>query len=365
MGKKTNCSIVLLTALTLVLHWRHPVFWDQRSPYGEPPARRKEPTEKGSSSSEKENTAPVVKEEASETSQGRTHTSITPAVQEESLHHDRHNWVPKQFIKASEEPSCKAPVNLTQINELLDYPPWNDIDWQGVDGKRHAACGQKKCYFTSRTNSTIGYLVANPISFKRMVQSSKVQKDLLEHFDSKVLELRGDAPRLVKLSPLMACLLFDYAYPYDGRLVNKQGFGPHYPEYKEVVVHKVLKAPDPHIMIGTSSQKYKALKNQWGPFSKEHRVNATAAFLQMRLEFANLDRVFQKYPALYRDFQAIMDVHGNIYHMDVDRMFSERSQGRENWGPHKEKFRYYTPKLLRAVEKTARDYEKNVLSQSL
>jgi hypothetical protein len=69
--------------------------------------------------------------------------------------------------------------------------------------------------------------------------------------------------------------------------------------------------------------KMQKQEDEWYQFVQDHVVNGTQFMQQFELDAQQSIKVLQNYPRLCYDYQLILDAHGNLYHLDLDRAFEE------------------------------------------
>lgn len=261
-----------------------------------------------------------------------------------------HYWASRNFTRATVHADCTNELNLEELHAELNQPVWVDIDWEGIDGRRHAACGSFKCYLNSATNESVGYLVAQARLFPQMSRASSLVAQLRETMGANVLEFPGETPQLVNISTQMACLLADYSYQMH-RTAERQQIILN-PSMTQVVVHRVRRAPEPYIILGVSKGKRRRFRDEWATFMKDNNANRTEAYLQFSREIEKVRQSLKTFPNLAFDFQGLIDTHGTFYHMDMDRLF-EKNFSRSEYKEALEDFDYYIPQFLKVVRQAA------------
>mmetsp|Transcript_7031 Transcript_7031/g.14401 ORF Transcript_7031/g.14401 Transcript_7031/m.14401 type:complete len:342 (-) Transcript_7031:287-1312(-) len=220
---------------------------------------------------------------------------------------------------------------LSEINQM----PWLDMDF----GHNTTVCGNNKCYYPSRTNSSVGYLVAGNVSktFHTMTMATVLERDLYETFGAHVLSLPDELPQLVDLSHEMECLLADRArQPARPPDMQQLVFYPNLtddPYYRptdrprHVVVHRVNPAPEPYLLLALTLVKLNTFMTSFPSFVQNHVSNKTAFRINFLRQLEDLRPLVEARPELYPDFQGLVDYNGNFYHMDVDRAFQNWTTG--------------------------------------
>jgi hypothetical protein len=73
--------------------------------------------------------------------------------------------------------------------------------------------------------------------------------------------------------------------------------------------------------MGISPGKRQYFLEHWSSFVKENHGNLAAAFMNFQLQLKQIQQAMAVYPRLVNDFQGLVDVEGNFFHMDMDRLF--------------------------------------------
>ena len=238
------------------------------------------------------------------------------------------NAFPECYDEGTTLSSTRQKALLSEINQM----PWLDMHF----GHDTTVCGKNKCYFPSRTNPFVGYLVAANVTkmFHTMTKATVLERDLYEQFGANVLSLPGELPHLIDVSHEMECLLADRARqparpPHMQQLVFYPNLtnDPYYratDRPRQVVVHRVVPAPEPYLLLALTKVKLKTFMTYFPPFVQNHVSNKTAFRSNLLRQLKGLPTLVEARPELYPDFQGLIDYNGNFYHMDVDRAF-------QNW----------------------------------
>jgi hypothetical protein len=226
------------------------------------------------------------------------------------------------------------------LQQDLSSQPWADFDWS----ISQATCGCNKCFYPSRSNQSEGYLIAANIVkvYDNMQRSMEVEERLRHSMPARVMSL--SPPELIPMpSPPMMCLLADRTYQ-PSRLPDLQEhifFPPNLTmpyslgepaQRGQLVIQKVLRVPEPYFLLGWSENKILHVQQHLPHFIQQHAPNQTAFVEQLTVELVhNIPKAFDVVPDLVMDMQGLVDVHGNFYHIDVDRVFKKWSSGMKEW----------------------------------
>jgi len=98
-----------------------------------------------------------------------------------------------------------------------------------------------------------------------------------------------------------------------------------FPENTTAFVQRVKVAPEPNLLIGCVESKVKVFEQYLGDFMES--VNDKDEFGRRFQENLKMARKLlnEVEPCLVKDFQALVDTDGNLYHLDFDRCFSPES----------------------------------------
>ena len=201
----------------------------------------------------------------------------------------------------------------------LQQPVWCDLDWS-----RGGTCGHAKCFFPSTSNATVGYLVGWASLYPQMLQSSRHMHQLMDILGTEyVLEWSGAVPELVDVSAALARRLEQASrqpHPRQTAVFNAT-------TTRQVVVHRVRRLTQPTILIGVSQGKRRHFLDTWPDWiqQQQHANASSSTIAAARHRFSQalikVQQAFEVFPRLVYDFQGLVDVDGNLYHMDLDRLW--------------------------------------------
>lgn len=240
-------------------------------------------------------------------------------------------------------PEAERKNMLADLDKELNQKEWVDIDWQvqNKKGYRRATCGKLTCFFPSRSHDQLGYVVTHGKAYDAMkkVQDALVPK--LQKYPGRLLELPSQSPVLVNISQPLACLLGTYtAQPERPRERKTVVFDPNDPL---VVVHKVMKAPEPNILIGHATEKIDTARKGWSTLVDKN--NAPSAFRNLQHDIHGLAAALAEIPELVVDFQGLVDEYGHFYHVDLDRVYGE-TYSKDMMEYSQDRFHRRLPQLL-------------------
>ena len=278
------------------------------------------------------------KEVAPTASKGRTHQDFIP-----------YNYNISHLPHVGQ--NCTGPVNKTEIIHFLNEAPWNDIAWKGVDGKGLRKCGGVKCFYHSLSDPTKGYIMNIAEEMNPMVQAAKVADQLYTRVGKSVLAIPGEMPRLMDLSTSATCVLLNDLCSKKKRRLCRGIL-----EDQQVIVHRVVRAPDPHIIYGVAGN-WNITEEKWVKFLRVNNANASAVYQQLTVEYEKMNRVLEEFSDLVCDWQVMIDVHGAFYHMDLDRMTESRCARKDFYQKHYEK---RVPVFLEMAKQVALNFENHM-----
>ncbi len=200
------------------------------------------------------------------------------------------------------------------------------LDWFNSDdlaGSKKVPCGWHKCFFRSKSNRQVGYLVARSTGM-----SSSEKRKRLKSLDSaynlaKYLEQEYNIRHFLIAPPTSLTVDKSLESRMNSNLkseTNRRNFNQQrFPKGSVAFVEKVKPAPRHALLVGC----------------KESKRN-----------------LFHK---VVYDFQVLIDTKGNLYHLDFDRCFSTKSAKKKD-GPSTKKLSQNSCfKSLRMIEQQVYD----------
>lgn len=200
--------------------------------------------------------------------------------------------------KVDSQPAGEYRANYPKLTGHV----FNDFD---IDSK---VCGNHKCFFLSKTYGKFGYLVTTrdllPNSEKTYELAKKLEKNDL------VIQPLLTPPELVPLSQEMAEKLGE-------RNDKNQLF-----ETGEIVVNRSRAIKDAvvmgcHMENGKDSEELKKILPQW--IKEAEDPDQFRRNFQVSLHATKM--ALQENPCLFRDMHVMVDKHGSVYHIDLDRCY--------------------------------------------
>jgi hypothetical protein len=244
-----------------------------------------------------------------------------------------------------------SPLNQCAGNKsslLSKNECWNDDESfpMNLDFTERAPCAWFKCLFRSKTQqqqaeegknrhkNQFGYLVAQKRTslernkFESLEQAYHYAKFLEETYQIKQFLL--EPPFQFHCTEVLATVLTTHSYQQQfsksvAHQVEKKTFTPN----KMIYVQKVQIAPTPSLLIGCHHTK---LSHAWDELMEflthvvvhhhPHKQQQKKDFARtLALEVKDTIHLLVQEPRLVRDFQVLLDTHGNLYHLDLDRCF--------------------------------------------
>ena len=195
--------------------------------------------------------------------------------------------------------------------------PWKDVDWT-----QKGSCGVNKCFFRSTSNHTVGYLVANngDAAYKNMRRATDLAQRLHVEFGAKHFD-DIEFPYKVNITATLV--------PHLNRLVHQplRGVVEHWGKggvfqsnATVVVVQKLRIAPEPSLFVGVIAENHQVTLSKLQDF-RQVIPDLDSFGRQFQFEITRIGKILEAYPKLEFDFQGLVDVHGNFYHMDLDAHF--------------------------------------------
>lgn len=201
------------------------------------------------------------------------------------------------------------------------------FDWTDVDLTEMGSCGYDKCFFPSRSNATIGYLLANSWSSNVIEKSIVVAKDLEARFNAKHFHVALQRDQVDK--PFREYLNTLVHQP--SRALRGEDMLPIFTmsHSKLIVIETVIKAPAIFFFMRTYPSRCDNILAKVDEFLAQ--VDRPTVFHeQLQREYDLLLRIWADNPVLVRDFQAMIDTVGNLYYIDLDGHIRQQHAAEKN-----------------------------------
>ena len=181
-------------------------------------------------------------------------------------------------------------------------------------------CGVDKCFFPSLTNAALGYLVAGSSRYEEMHSAFTLAQRLERNFGMHHFNI--EPPYRVVTTPEWTAKL-NSVVVQPGR--KAQGLKPQdvygteddKDDLDHLIVQVVQRAPEPHLFIGIGENNQDRTLQGIREFVK-HIPNRYAFDARFEKELHRIRAILQDHPVLHVDFQALVDVHGRVYVIDLD-----------------------------------------------
>ena len=193
--------------------------------------------------------------------------------------------------------------------QVMTYEPWSDMDWS----EGHATCGSHKCFYRSRTQPTMGYLVARRNSWDAMHQVYSLEEELHQQFGIQRISL--EEPTVLGISHDQLRILKKYVFQ-PGRTHESRVY---WSEDTQVTVQKVNIVPSPYMFLGTKPKNYEATRAAVADF-RPLIPDPKAFSRQFLLELDRMEKILISHQDLIKDFQVLIDTQGRFYWIDLDRI---------------------------------------------
>lgn len=194
-------------------------------------------------------------------------------------------------------------------------------------------CGKEKCFFASKLDSTVGYLVArgsyndfaDTSKLERLQQGWKLAKTLEKKH--KIQHFLMDGPKTIPVSDHLASLMNQNLWfeTRDKALdeVVKKRLRTRYPTQSQAFVQKVKVAPTPNLLMACAESNRPHFERHVDAFL----FGVSPKFLKtFRKNLDKTRKLLKKEPCMVRDFQVLVDKNGVFYHLDFDRCFNSREE---------------------------------------
>lgn len=228
-----------------------------------------------------------------------------------------------QVIAASGVPSSLPPqeevVEIRQEEEqqydLYAFLPEN------LRRLKRVQCGFYKCFFRLRHNDDMGYLVSSEYALRKQL-GKHWQPNGAWYFAEYMHQKYGIHNTLMEpatnttVTPELALALNRNLWVVGHGKVKKK---KRYKEGSTIILQKVQTVPKPNLLFAVLGKKLVTFYNEIESF--------ISGMVQDKQEFGNkflasmtkARTIVQQEPCFAYDFQVLLDVHGNFYHLDYER----------------------------------------------
>lgn len=177
-----------------------------------------------------------------------------------------------------------------------------------IDLDERAPCGRHKCFYRSRNNSTLGFLVATRTDVEEIEQGYEYANCLSEKYG--VQHFMNDRPFTSRITKDMASSLNSVAFSFSPEIRPPTFIK------ESVVVQEMVSAPTPHMLIGCNKKKRKFIQSSY--FDDFVRSVSHKEEFMERFDdgVRSMFDLLRAEPALMADFQVILDTSGGMHYLD-------------------------------------------------
>ena len=214
---------------------------------------------------------------------------------------------------------AQSPINnstkTSNNNSSIPSPgPDSTYDWSDVNLSVIGNCGWHKCFFPSRSNHTVGYLVVSGREHNKLKMSDDVARDLSQRFGAKHFNLALHKDRVsYEFQDYINSIVFNPMLAMRG-MEQRPVLSNH---TQHIAIQKVIVAPEPSFWFAIMKNNYNLMKTHLNEFYPKI-LDREAFAEQMYKEYDRLVKILDYKPGFVRDFQGLIDVHGNFYYIDLD-----------------------------------------------
>jgi len=204
-----------------------------------------------------------------------------------------------------------------------------------LDVSKRVPCGWEKCFYHSKSDDKVGYLVARSTG-----KSSSARRGRLKSLDAawqlaKHLQQEYNINHFLIAPPVNVTVSKILESRLNHNLkseTRRQKFNKkRFPKGSTAFVEKVKPAPKHTLLIGCKKSKLVLFKRVIDKFAL--RVKDKESFAHhFKKSFADLKELLHHEPCLLYDFHVVLDAKGNLYHLDFDRCFSMKTAKKKS-GP--------------------------------
>ncbi|KAG7351641.1 hypothetical protein IV203_007689 [Nitzschia inconspicua] len=209
--------------------------------------------------------------------------------------------------------------------------PWSDMDWS----TGHAtSCGFHKCFFTSSSNSSVGYLLStlpddDDQNLDDRNHAYKMEQDLVQKYGIPQVSMEPPSILSSPIPPDVHTVLDAYTHIKNGLLKPSNGVfhkvqnGTAIPT---ITIQKVWKVPEPNLLIGFLGPKHIKMQEVLPAFVRQvHQSNHQHLFQnEFSKEIERTQRIVhdETYKSMLCDYHGILTTTGRLYLIDMDGHFS-------------------------------------------
>ena len=227
-------------------------------------------------------------------------------------------------ISANDASSQVTSSKKTSFNEEHKEHGKKFVD--DMDLSRQLQCGKQKCFIPSISDQKIGYLVEkNPYREAYASQLARHVNEVANWIDREFHEgmhFHLGNSFTVHLNKTVARNFYRVTDPSTRTREQKQAHGS-----RIVTVQKMKKAPDGALFFGCHMLHYEKFRRSKVPFLK--KVNEAGNIKEFTVNIMKgyriMEKVLEAKPDFVYDFQAMIDLNGNLYFIDLDGHIGQRN----------------------------------------
>jgi hypothetical protein len=193
-----------------------------------------------------------------------------------------------------------------------EHPWFADLD---LSTGYAQACGIRKCFYASKTNQSVGYLVASKSEYKQMKAAYQLETTLSQDFGTVRLGIGPPFKAKIANYDVLSILkqyTRQWGYKEQEQILSSDE------KLTIVAVQRVWKAPEPSLTVAFTPRKGGSMLQKF-PWFVEQISDPKQFYRRFRTEQRRTIQVLSKYSQLLDDFQVMIDSRGNFYHIDLDR----------------------------------------------
>lgn len=236
-------------------------------------------------------------------------------------------------VDKTQKATTNQSIAIQTDKKNVTYPsaseqPLDLFNPDDLAGSKRVPCGWHKCFFRSKSNPQVGYLIARSTEMSSREKKKRLQSLDLAYQLAKHLEQEYNIRHFLIAPPISLTVDKSLESRMNNNLkseTNRKNFKKRrFPKGSVAFAEKVKPAPSHALLIGCKESKLKLFHKVVDKFiSRVHDKESFAR--QLTKSFAELRTVLLHEPCLLYDFQVLIDVKGNLYHLDFDRCFSMRT----------------------------------------
>mmetsp|Transcript_19902 Transcript_19902/g.44367 ORF Transcript_19902/g.44367 Transcript_19902/m.44367 type:complete len:377 (+) Transcript_19902:146-1276(+) len=177
-----------------------------------------------------------------------------------------------------------------------------------IDLDERAPCGRHKCFYKSKSNPALGFLVATRTHLEELEQGWEYGNCLTETYG--VQHFMNDRPFTSRITLDMASSLNSVAFSFSPEIRPPTFIK------ESVVVQEMEAAPTPHMLIGCNKKKRKFIQSSYFDEFVRSVPNREEFMQRFDDSVRSMFDLLRAEPALMDDFQVILDTGGGMHYLD-------------------------------------------------